>query len=96
MNTRGFPLFRWLQCVVLLLLTAGGLCYGQDINASLSGTVTDSSGAAIPDAKLTLTNEATGFKTTLVTTATGEYNFTNLTPGRYSLAANATGFKSVV
>src|SRR5579875_747693 len=96
MKIRGVSITRWLQCVILLLLTAGSLCYGQDVNASLGGSVTDSSGAAIPNAILTLTNEATGFKTTFTTSATGEYNFTNLTPGRYSLAVNATGFKSVV
>jgi hypothetical protein len=87
------------QCLPLALLgvflmAVTNLSYGQDTNASLSGTVSDPSGAAIPGAKLTLTNEATGFQSNFVSDATGEYSFHNLTPGKYGLAASAAGFKS--
>lgn len=96
MDTRKYVACRWILGMVLLLLSAGSVTWAQDVNASLSGTVTDSSGAAIPNAQLTLTNIATAFKTTLVTSATGEFNFTNLSPGKYTLSASATGFQSVV
>src|ERR1700684_3452156 len=66
----------------------------QDVNASLSGTVTDPSNAAIPGAKLTLTNKDTGFKSEFVSDGAGEYTFRNLTPGKYDLAVSATGFKT--
>ncbi|MFZ0631558.1 MAG: carboxypeptidase-like regulatory domain-containing protein [Acidobacteriaceae bacterium] len=95
MEIRKNTAFRWVLCA-LLLLPAAGVTRAQDINASLGGTVTDTSGAAIPNAQLTLTNVTTTFKTTQVTSATGEFNFTNLTPGNYSLSANATGFQSMV
>ena len=78
----------------LFLLTVTPKSFGQDVNASLSGTVTDPSGAAIPGAKLTLTNEATGFQSNFVSEATGGYSFRNLTPGKYQLQANATNFKA--
>jgi hypothetical protein len=77
-----------------LLLAVTNLSYAQDTNASLGGSVTDPTGAAIPGAKLTLTNEATGFQSTFVSDESGNYSFRNLTPGKYSLSAAASGFKT--
>jgi len=68
--------------------------FGQDTNASLGGTVTDPSGAAIPGAKLTITNEATSFQSSFVSDETGAYTFRNLTPGKYHVDVSAAGFKS--
>src|ERR1700731_1667874 len=79
---------------LLLLFAVTSLSHGQDTNASLSGTVIDPTSAAIPGAKLTLTNEATGFQLRFLSDAAGEFNFNNLTPGTYDLAATAVGFKS--
>ncbi len=78
----------------ILLLAVTPLSFGQDVNASLSGTVTDPGGAVIPGAKLTLTNEATGFQSNFVSDSAGEYSFRNLTPGKYDLSVTANGFKS--
>lgn len=94
-KARGFVRGLTLFAAVFFLAFAG-LCYGQDVNASLSGTVTDTTNAAIPGATVKLTNAATGFTTTLKSDATGEYNFTNLTPGKYDLTVTASGFKSTV
>jgi Carboxypeptidase regulatory-like domain len=69
---------------------------GQDVNAALEGTVQDPNGAAVPGAKLTLTNESNGAQLNLVTDAAGEYNFRNLTPGIYDLSIVATGFETFV
>ena len=80
--------------VGVFLLAAAHRGYGQDTNAALGGTVTDQSNAAIPGAKLTLTNSATSFQTNFVSDSTGEYSFQNLTPGKYDLAVEAKGFKS--
>src|SRR5579863_3430570 len=77
-----------------LLLAVTNLSFAQDTNASLSGTVTDPTGAAIPGAKLTLTNEATGFQSNFVSDESGNYSFRNLTPGKYDLNASASGFKT--
>lgn len=86
----------WLLVVVLAVFGMSGLSFGQDTNATLSGTIHDSSGAAIANAHLTLTNQATTFKSELVTNGSGEYNFTNVAPGNYTLEVNATGFQSQV
>ena len=81
-----------LAGLFLLALTISS--FAQDTNASLSGTVTDPSGAAIAGAKLTLTNEATGFQSNFVSDQSGNYSFRNLTPGKYDLNAAAGGFKT--
>jgi hypothetical protein len=83
-----------LVLIGVLLVATGSRGYGQDTNAALSGTVTDQNSAAIPGAKLTLTNLATAFQSNFVSAATGEYTFRNLTPGKYDLTAEAAGFKS--
>jgi hypothetical protein len=73
-----------------------GLCHGQNTSASLSGTVTDTSGAVIAGASLTLTNEATGFSQTSKSDSVGGYNITDVTPGKYDLTVSAAGFESVI
>src|ERR1039458_8101219 len=83
-----------LALLGVFLLAMTNLSLGQDTNASLSGTVSDPSGAAIPGAKLILTNVATGFQSNFISDGVGEYSFRNLTPGKYDLSVSATGFKS--
>ena len=66
--------------------------YAQ-FGASLSGTVTDASGAVIPNATVTLTNPATGDERTTVTGQSGFYKFSELPVGNYTVKATANGFK---
>jgi hypothetical protein len=64
----------------------------QDV-AGMAGTVTDSSGAAIPNATITLTNASTAVKYTQTSSATGVYRFTNIPPGAgYVATFTAKGF----
>ena len=92
-KTRGAS-YVLLTLLGLFLLTVSTIGFGQDTNASLSGTVTDPTGAAIPGAKLTITNEATSFQSSFVSDETGAYTFRNLTPGKYHVDISAAGFKS--
>ncbi|MBS1859373.1 MAG: carboxypeptidase regulatory-like domain-containing protein, partial [Acidobacteria bacterium] len=71
---------------------AGGLL-GQ--TASLSGTVTDPTGAVIPNATLTVTNTQTGATRTDTSDTQGRYTIPQLPPGTYSLGAKAAGFADV-
>ena len=82
---------QWMWLLSLLILIA--LPAHAQFGSSLSGTVLDSSGAAIPNATATLTNTATQQKFVSTTNATGAYHFTELGPGTYTLAVTATGFK---
>jgi hypothetical protein len=93
-NRRVFSAHSLLLALLgVFLLAVTNLSFGQDTNASLSGTVSDPSGAVIPGANLTLTNVATGFQSKFVSDGAGEFSFNNLTPGKYDLTATASGFK---
>src|SRR5262252_3018969 len=85
----------WLG-VLLASLLATGAAIGQDIatKGTIGGKVADSTGAVIPNAKVTVTGP-TGER---VATAneTGDFEFTNLIPGKYNVKAELTGFKSTV
>ena len=69
---------------------------GQSANATLSGTVTDSSGSTVPDTKLTLTSEDTGAAANFSTGTDGLYKFSNLPVGTYDLEVTAKGFRTYV
>ncbi|HWC96141.1 MAG TPA: TonB-dependent receptor [Candidatus Sulfopaludibacter sp.] len=69
------------------------LGYSQAVTSTILGTVTDSSGAVVPKAKVTVTEVNTATTRTGVTNESGNYSFSNLAPGRYSVTVEATGFK---
>ncbi len=73
--------YLWTVILGMFLLAVNQQSFGQDVNASLSGSVTDASGAVIPGAKLTLTNESSGAQQNFQTDSGGEYKFRNLPPG---------------
>src|SRR6516165_3795303 len=66
----------------------------QVAGATLSGTITDPSGAAIVGARVSITNRATGVIRDAVTDSTGYYSAPNLLPGNYDIAITAAGFSS--
>ena len=82
-----------LTCGVLLLGTST-VALAQE-NATLSGAVADSSGALIPGAEVTVTNDATGMVATSLTDGIGEYEF-SLQPGIYTLTVELPGFETEI
>lgn len=76
--------------VVIFLLTTDPL-RAQETNATLSGTITDSSGKALPDIKVSITNEATGQSSETHTDSAGHYTVSNLAAGDYQVSASADG-----
>jgi hypothetical protein len=66
--------------------------WAQD-NATINGTVQDSSGALVPNAQITLTNPATSQERQAVSNAAGAYRFANVGVGSYTLSASAQGFQ---
>jgi Carboxypeptidase regulatory-like domain len=76
---------------VALLLMSVGLGFAQS-TATLSGTVTDSSGAVVPGAQITLHSLATGLDRQIVTDSAGLYVVPSLEPGDYEVQAKAAGF----
>src|SRR5438105_3205837 len=79
----------------IFVLAATSFAQSQIGGASLNGTVTDPSGASVPNAKVTAANTATGLTRTVQTSDSGLYNFTGLPVGAYDLTVDAQGFKTV-
>lgn len=67
---------------------------GQGAEASLSGTVVDSSGAVIPHIKITILNTSTGVTREAMTDSSGFYSVPHLLPGTYNVTASGSGFSS--
>src|ERR1700678_487096 len=79
--------------LALLVLSFSHALFGQAVNATLLGTITDSSGATVAGAKVTATEVATGLIHQSVTNESGNFTFPDMEPGTYSVTAEAKGFK---
>src|SRR5438128_10645219 len=84
-----FPLF----CVIIAL---SGICLAQSESATLSGRVTDPGGSAVVGAQVVLTNIETNVESRTKTNGAGLYVFTGVHPGKYRVAAGATGFRVLI
>jgi Carboxypeptidase regulatory-like domain len=88
---------RRILCGLLLslgvLISTSISLYSQSTYGSVSGTVADSTGAAVTEANVTLTNLGTGEKRTQSSGADGLFTFVNLFPGSYRVDVEKTGFK---
>src|ERR1700733_2752888 len=84
--------FRFLIVPIFLVFACVAAMAQQ--NSEISGTVTDQTGAAVPGATLTLTQNETGFVYNATSNATGGYDFPGLNVGVYTLKAVANGFES--
>jgi hypothetical protein len=83
---------RVLFSAAALLLLVGGAT-AQEFRATVSGTIVDSSGAAIPGVTVTATETRTGARSVVVSDASGQYVAPFLAPGDYDLTAELSGFK---
>ncbi|HEX9200576.1 MAG TPA: carboxypeptidase regulatory-like domain-containing protein, partial [Acidobacteriaceae bacterium] len=84
--------FVWFAFPVYSILSLQAQTAG---NARIQGTVTDSTGAAIPHAKITATNTTTAVQTTTESDPAGEYSVSSLQPGDYTIEVIAQGFKKL-
>ena len=91
---RSIPLRRGLSLLLLLCIPPVSQLIAQVSGATLSGTVVDPSGAAIPMAEIVIRNVATGVTRTIATNADGYYTAPNLLPGDYELKFTAAGFST--
>jgi len=81
-----------MLCLLIVLLLAS-FCLGQQLTGTLSGTVTDSAGAVVPSAKVTMKNESSGDIRNTVSNSSGYFSITAVQPGSYSVTIEAAGFK---
>lgn len=87
-------LLRGAGCLLLLwVLCARGLS-AQSVDTGVLGTVTDGSGALIPGAAVTVTNQGTGVKSSIVSGEDGAFEARYLVPGDYVLEVTLDGFRT--
>ena len=89
-------LLAGLFIFVLGLFSAGPATFAQGVGSSadLTGTVTDPSGAQVPNAKVTVTDTAKGTERTAMTDEHGFYRFSGLAPSTYKVAVEHSGFQT--
>src|ERR1700730_16207589 len=88
---------HFVLAVCLFFFVSASLFYGQGGgNATILGTVTDSSGAVVGNAQVDVTNVATGVVSHTSTSANGDFTSPYLTPGIYSVTVQAQGFQRAV
>src|ERR1051325_1299520 len=90
--------FRSMTCglvvAILLALALAAPADAQTLYGSLTGNVTDSTGAAVPNAKVDVLNVGTGILKTTQTDERGVYLFSDLQPGAYRVTVSAPAFAS--
>ncbi|HEY3930716.1 MAG TPA: carboxypeptidase regulatory-like domain-containing protein [Candidatus Koribacter sp.] len=89
----------WIRCFVVSLFIVTltcGMALAQSTGGRIVGKITDPSGAVIPGATITVSNDATGVTTNTVSDKAGEYSFPSVPVGTYSVRYVATGFKETL
>jgi len=97
--TAGLVKLLRLSMAVLLgtiLLVFSARVVGQAVNATLLGTVADSSGAVVAGAKVTIKEMRTGVSRMATTNESGNYQFSDIAPGQYEVTVERDGFKKAV
>src|SRR5215471_9685654 len=82
--------------LALVFLCSSRPAMGQAVNATLLGTVTDATSAAVSGAKVTIHEVNTGVTRTTLTNDSGNYTFPTLTPGTYDVTIEKEGFRKAV
>ena len=101
-NTVGFtsgakraPYRCWIVSAILAAFISVS-AWAQTQLATVSGTITDPSGAVVLGVSITIVNQGTGLKRSTPTDTAGEYRFAGLPTGKYSLRIEKTGFQSQI
>src|SRR5277367_5003385 len=84
------------MALLALLVLVTSAAFAQLTTADILGTVTDATGAVVPNASVVLTNNGTNEKRTTTSNGSGDYIFTLLPVGHYSISVKATGFQSSI
>ncbi|HEX7176682.1 MAG TPA: carboxypeptidase regulatory-like domain-containing protein [Pyrinomonadaceae bacterium] len=87
---------RIIALVACALTLSATTAFAQEVTGSILGTVTDTAGAAVPNAEVTLTSTNTREERKIQTDEDGNYTFTQLRPGVYDIAVRTQGFKEHV
>ena len=91
---RPFATIAFLVIAILFLSPAAKLSFGQGITGSITGTVTDPSGAVVGGATVTVRNVDTNVARAVTSSDAGTYTVTQLPPGHYAVKVDKSGFKT--
>src|ERR1700730_6853640 len=86
--------FTLLSCLMIAAVVEPGPALAQQVTASITGQITDQSGAPIPGAKVTATDTQRGTLYTTTTNAEGRYSLSNLAVGTYNVKVENQGFQT--
>ena len=86
--------FLWAAAMAVVLAIGVQLAPAQELRGRIGGTVADGTGAVIPAANVTLSNDDTNVTATAQTSAAGQYLFDFVLPGMYTLTVESEGFRS--
>jgi hypothetical protein len=87
--SKGIP----IACVLLLVSLSSPVLYAQNVFASITGTISDESGAVVPRAKVSVVNTDTGLSREVTVDERGDYLLAQLPEGKYTLSAEIQGFR---
>ena len=86
---------RWIFSLFVFLIS-GSIGWSQTDRGTITGTVTDSTGAIVPAVEVTATNLATNVPYSTLSTGTGTYRISLLPPGNYNVSSTKSGFKQTL
>ncbi|MGA2632300.1 MAG: carboxypeptidase-like regulatory domain-containing protein, partial [Terriglobia bacterium] len=86
--------WTYLVGVTCSLFLGAVTLLGQGTSGTITGTVTDPSGAVVPDATVVVLGQGTGVEFHLTSNRAGVYSITSLIPGKYTVTVSAKGFKT--
>jgi hypothetical protein len=89
-------LVLWSSVLFFAISFVSLTAFAQKITGDISGTVTDSTGAVLPNVTLTILNTDTGISRTATTSNSGNYRVPDLAIGSYKITAKAQGFKTII
>jgi len=90
---RYFSIIALLSLALCLVFAPAGLAQST-VSGEIGGTVTDASGAVVPNASVNLSSSETGFNETTTTGSTGTFRFALVKPGPYTLTVSGAGFST--
>jgi hypothetical protein len=88
--------FGRICSLILAVVFSTSAALAQSSHGAMAGTITDPTGAVIPGAKVLVVDAATGTKSETVSTSSGDYRFTELPVGNYTVTTTASGFATSV
>src|ERR1700676_4837442 len=94
--SRKISVFLFTGVTLVFVIVTSVRVYAQVSGATLTGTVSDSSGAVIPNAQISIKNEGTGEVRSVTADSAGFYSAPNLLPGKYDITVTAPGFSTQV